>query len=926
MKPQCRVLSLRLAYYLSVSTCALFLACPLSVKATLADYQAAVTNRPGLISYFTFDQSNANDVRAAHNGTTQGGVTFPDGVGAAGKAIALNTVGRVTFGAVPDFDFADLTGTVEFWVRADWTGSLSYNPCLVASRNGGTVNWSIHMERDRRRIGMWNGMSYLTVLIPDAGTNWHHAAVVFDSGTVYYYWDGALAGTVPHDLGGNPTTTQLGSSSANVTAEGFSGALDEVAFHADALTEADVQAHYAALFAGTPPVITVQPRGGTYLPGVPLTLRVKATGPNLSYQWYKGTNAITGANQPELVFASLAPSDAGTYRVVVSNPAANVPSADVAVATADTLPQELTRYQSALTNEPSLLSYFTFDRLGAADLRALHDGVLVGTADFDTGLGGGPGAALFVDGTGHTLLFPVSDFDFTDGTGTVETWLRADWSSAGYDPTIFANRDGGSVTWSVHMGRNRDVIGIWNGSTWMTAPIPNPGTNWHHLAVVFNTGTNTFYWDGVARGSVEQGLGFSPASTQIGSTQSDPTAEGWIGALDEVAFYADALSAETVEAHFNAFAAGTPPVLTGIPAGGAFLSGRPLQLTVVALGANLAYQWYKDDTLIPGATNATLGTASGNASDSGRYYVRVTNPAGATNSPVAMVQVGNNIVGYQAAVLAESNLISYYRFDAGDAADAQATNPGTIVNTVTFTAGPGGVTNQAVLLDGTGHISLGAVPALDFTNGIGTAEAWVRADWTDSSYDPCLFASRIASSFQVNWSIHMARSRTEFGNWNGLFFQTVGVQDGGAWHHYAVTFGEDKVTMYWDGVPTGSFAQPINLVTGLPTQIGSPEPDSTTEGWLGAIDEVAFYQATLSADAIQRHYLAMTGGVSAPPQLQATRSGNQLTLSWQNDVSGYILEATPSLVSPSWSSVSGVVNNQVTVETTDAMRFFRLKQ
>ncbi len=176
MKPQCRVLSVRRAYYLSVSTCALFLACPLGVNATLGDYQAAVTNRPGLISYLTFDQSNANDVRAAHNGTTQGGVTFPDGVGAAGKAIALNTVGRVTFGAVPDFDFADLTGTVEFWVRADWTGSLSYTPCLVASRNGGTVNWSIHMERDRRRIGMWNGMSYLTVVIPDAGTNWHHAA------------------------------------------------------------------------------------------------------------------------------------------------------------------------------------------------------------------------------------------------------------------------------------------------------------------------------------------------------------------------------------------------------------------------------------------------------------------------------------------------------------------------------------------------------------------------------------------------------------------------------------------------------------------------------------------------------------------------------------------------------------------------------
>jgi len=180
-------------------------------------------------------------------------------------------------------------------------------------------------------------------------------------------------------------------------------------------------------------VITVQPRGGTYLPGVPLTLKVEATGPNLSYQWYKGANAITGANQPELVFASLAPSDAATYRVVVSNPAANVPSADVAVATADLLPQELTRYQSAITNEPSLISYYTFDRLGAADSRALHEGVLVGEADFSAGLGGGPGAALFVDGTGHALLFPSATL-ISRRHRHCGTWVRADWFFGGTIP------------------------------------------------------------------------------------------------------------------------------------------------------------------------------------------------------------------------------------------------------------------------------------------------------------------------------------------------------------------------------------------------------------------------------------------------------------------------------------------------------------
>ena len=79
--------------------------------------------------------------------------------------------------------------------------------------------------------------------------------------------------------------------------EGWVGMLDEVAFYADALTPEAVQAHYQALFAGTPPVITKQPLGGTYLPGVARTLSVKATGPNLAYQWYKGTTALSGTDR-----------------------------------------------------------------------------------------------------------------------------------------------------------------------------------------------------------------------------------------------------------------------------------------------------------------------------------------------------------------------------------------------------------------------------------------------------------------------------------------------------------------------------------------------------------------------------------------------------------------------------------------------------
>ena len=75
----------------------------------------------------------------------------------------------------------------------------------------------------------------------------------------------------------------------------------------------------------------------------------------------------------------------------------------------------------------------------------------------------------------------------------------------------------------------------------------------------------------------------------------------------------------------------------------------------------------------------------------------MSNAVGSTNSTTVTVQVGNNMARYQATVLAEGSLISYYTFDAGDGQDAKNAHPGTIANTVAFGAGPGGVTNQSLI-------------------------------------------------------------------------------------------------------------------------------------------------------------------------------------------------------------------------------------
>jgi hypothetical protein len=61
-----------------------------------------------------------------------------------------------------------------------------------------------------------------------------------------------------------------------------------------------------------------------------------------------------------------------------------------------------------------------------------------------------------------------------------------------------------------------------------------------------------------------------------------------------------------------------------------------------------------------------------------------------------------------------------------------------------------------------------------------------------------------------------------------------------------------------------------------------------------------------------------------PPSLSYSIAGTQLTLSWPVEVTGYTLESAPTLTAASWTPVPGVVNNQVTVDASVGVQFFRL--
>ena len=96
-------------------------------------------------------------------------------------------------------------------------------------------------------------------------------------------------------------------------------------------------------------------------------------------------------------------------------------------------------------------------------------------------------------------------------------------------------------------------------------------------------------------------------------------------------------------------------------------------------------------------------------------------------------------------------------------------------------------------------------------------------------YNPTVFADRNGGS---DWSVHMDPWQNAMGNWNNDRFQEMPIPSTTGWHHYAIVFNTGLVSMYWDGQSLGTFAQAINLFSGLTTQIGSASPTKTTaDGW-----------------------------------------------------------------------------------------------
>lgn len=914
----------------------------------LTSYRAAVITEPSLISYYTFDngaQDSAGANHGAFNGTPLAGYQLGQGMGQGlDKAAVFGGDGSINLGAVPALAFPGKYGTIEAWIKAspNWLngGDSMYNPCFLACRSASGTTYSFHMGGgDKSTIGMYNGSAYLSLPIPPAGSGWHHVGIIITNGGWTLIWDGVNMGTRVQALGNTATTVQIGNSVPSIEQgiENWIGSIDEVSFHANALTPATIQAHYNAYLAGQPPTITKQPQGQSLLTGLPFQMSVTASGNSLSYQWYKNNNQVPTATAATLSFASVTLLDAGSYYCVVGNNFGAVTSSPALLQVSTSIHPAVGSYQTAVQSEPDLISYYKFDQQTANDALGVNNGTLQGAAQFAPGFNGGPDQALLLAGNGWINLGTVPAFDFVyPGSGTVELWWRADWTSnPGYDPCLFSARDDSQslVNYSLHIAKDKTYINFYNGSTGVQIPVTPSliGTNWHHTAIIFdpndpNNNTWTVILDGQVLGSAPQFNTGISTSCQIGSSGPEGK-EVWRGALDEVAYYGIALTPEQVAAHYNAYVGALPPSIVNQPQGGTFLAGNTVTVSVTAQGSDLHYQWYQDSTPV-GGNSAVLTFPNAAVAVSGNYHVVITNANSSITSATAAVSVvAPAVTHYRDTVRAEASLVSYYSFDTQTADDEIGNNDGTFINGATFAAGLGGGTNLALALDGySGAVAFGSVPAFNFPEGQGTIELWLRADWDSSvtTYNPAIIANADATKY---YETYMNPQKTAI-TLSAFATPSYAIPNAGTnWHHLVIVLNSPFAAVYWDGQFLGSqFLQIQN--NAQTTQLGTSRSYGL-DVWQGVMDDFAFYNTALDASAILGHYHAMLGQAAAPVSLGISLASGGLAITWPASATGLVLQQTDDLIAGPWTTVNNpvtVVNgqNQVIVTPNGSRQFYRL--
>jgi hypothetical protein len=217
----------------------------------------------------------------------------------------------------------------------------------------------------------------------------------------------------------------------------------------------------------------------------------------------------------------------------------------------------------------------------------------------------------------------------------------------------------------------------------------------------------------------------------------------------------------------------------------------------------------------------------------------------------------------------QTGLVAYYPF-CGNANDASGNGNHGTVNGATLTIDRFGRVNSAYRFNGTSDfISVADANTLDFTNNF-SISIWMQipeyangnervAIGKQRSIDGTGYQITAASAYNSSKYVAAINNNGQavvIGNAPNDYLTL------NKWSQIVVTYGAGILSIYKDGVLTGSLPSTISLSnSSLPLYIG--KEFNTSRYFKGFLDDIALYNRALSASDVQQLY-----SISAPPPIQ----------------------------------------------------------